>query len=238
MDTRKEKKEKEKNEKRKRIDKEEIEKKCGWWKHSYLCLKQSESGGLGLHTTKDIAVGALILREQPIATNDSIREVAEMVVNDPRIRWLYPCSSRTLCMKKKKQKALKDESKKTKKEKKDIDIALQIVQKNNWGDNGKVQLYLHMSTINHSCIPNTQFTDGGGLYALRDIKADEELTTLYVPTIVNIDDKEVRSQHLKNWMNKCLCSRCTERVIPTKEEINHIETWSFYSKRQTGEFWG
>jgi hypothetical protein len=73
------------------------------------------------------------------------------------------------------------------------------------------ELYLNVSKINHSCLPNTLFhsnpkLDGGRLHALRDIEAGEEITYQYIPLVASL---ELRLQMLqKGWGFSCLCAAC------------------------------
>lgn len=67
--------------------------------------------------------------------------------------------------------------------------------------------------INHSCRPNTGFTDGGlRLFALRDIAAGEEITFDYSTAIM-----------YEEWSLECLCgeSVCRKNILPFHRSGRH-----------------
>jgi SET domain-containing protein len=50
------------------------------------------------------------------------------------------------------------------------------------------ELPIDPGSLNHSCEPNVGWSAAGALVAMRDIRADEELTTDYA---LNLDDRDV-----------------------------------------------
>ncbi|KAH7169910.1 hypothetical protein EDB81DRAFT_774068 [Dactylonectria macrodidyma] len=77
---------------------------------------------------------------------------------------------------------------------------------------GKLQvgLYPTFCRMNHSCTPNTSWmaddvTGTMEVYAVRDIRKDEEITDSYTDVARS---RESRSKELRNWGFDCECSVC------------------------------
>lgn len=75
-------------------------------------------------------------------------------------------------------------------------------------------MFLIQAHLNHNCEPNVRVifgdhkTDGIKVYAKRDIKANEELTTSYVNPAHDVNQ---RLRELRvNWGFKCNCNKCKE----------------------------
>lgn len=75
-------------------------------------------------------------------------------------------------------------------------------------------VFLIQSHLNHNCSPNTsvetemQRTDGLKVFAARDIKSGEELTTTYVNPSHTVHQ---RQRELRvNWGFVCGCAKCKE----------------------------
>jgi tetratricopeptide (TPR) repeat protein len=89
--------------------------------------------------------------------------------------------------------------------------------------NGSMGLWLHSSTINHSCLYNAEHSFIGDMIifrATRDIAKDEEITTLYKE--VNAD-YETRDAALRTWGFSCDCKLCeADRTCPATTQRKHL----------------
>lgn len=79
-----------------------------------------------------------------------------------------------------------------------------------------IGVYLSMSLINHSCVPNTSWTtdmDGPfhnsiALTSLREIAPGEEITISYIPLDAKTSTREERAHHLFQYGFDCDCPAC------------------------------
>lgn len=203
----------------------------GWWKHGGLGVAEHTTKGRYLFATRPVRAGQLILTEQPIFTGKNHEEVAEQMVGDPRFLHLYPPVPPS-------PGAM------------DVEHALKVVASNSWGikvykpDRQRATaIYLHMSMINHSCVPNSCFMKNS-LYALRNIKVGEEVTCSYLlpPKLGDLSAEE-RSRRMSTWFPQCRCTACLVGTKYSVEEMEKLHDWpkgKTPSSREDGnvEFWG
>ncbi|KAF2198011.1 SET domain-containing protein [Delitschia confertaspora ATCC 74209] len=79
-------------------------------------------------------------------------------------------------------------------------------------------IWLHASSINHSCIPNSVRTFVGDIFVLRatrDVKEGEEVVMQYLSPDV---DEKVRAERLGEWGFECRC-----RLCEVDESIGEVE---------------
>jgi hypothetical protein len=120
---------------------------------------------------------------------------------------------------------------------KDLNIR-QITEKlslNIFGINNTILLYIGGSKFNHSCTPNAgQNIDPVSniiiVYALKDIRKDEEITITYFDALSTIENIKTRAEILARWKMKCQCPSCLDQNNPQPLEyfidiINDLNDW-------------
>ncbi|CUM56405.1 putative protein lysine methyltransferase SET5 [Debaryomyces fabryi] len=111
-------------------------------------------------------------------------------------------------------------------------------------------IYLTQSHLNHNCDPNTSVetsttvrTDGLKVFAARDIRAGEELTTTYVNPAYTVQQ---RQRELRvNWGFKCGCQKCKDDLkcqqrrksssTPAAKESKGIREMLIDTKKEIGD---
>lgn len=102
-------------------------------------------------------------------------------------------------------------------------------------DNVHVAIFERASRINHSCAPNTWHswnpkTEKHNIHAIRDIKAEEELTTEYTDCLAI---KEDRQKILKSYGFDCRCQVCDNREAESRRvEIQFLKNEEFGQYKQ------
>lgn len=197
----------------------------GWWKHKNLNVSVSEKGKY-LFTTVRLKAGQHVLTEYPVAVGDCNESVAKQIVDDSRFLHLYPLLE-------------------SKEEKMDLEHAIKVVTSNCWLINRKVDdvaIYLHISMINHSCVPNVCFSDGS-VFTIRDIEVGEELTCSYLkPSKLGGLSALERSKEMQHWFPCCYCSSCKDDKNFSVKEMKEHHSWikgkAPKFAKQKLEFWG
>jgi hypothetical protein len=95
-----------------------------------------------------------------------------------------------------------------------------------WAANAFGSVFLLGSRINHSCTPNVNFAYNSALeketyHAVRDIKAGEELTIMYINGTNRT--RSQRQDELENWGFQCSCSACEDTPQGGKKEKKRVE---------------
>ena len=175
---------------------------------AYKCV-EIKGKGLGMVSTRDIKSGELILEEEPVITLfhgnapnsvqrhfDELSAEKQTAVMELYDRW---ATSQT----------------------KEDKTPVTIFRTNSVGRGAYVRsdedgvLCLELSRFNHSCKPNVchAFADPNErVYAVRDIKAGEELCTYYVNPVQSMEVRQASLQ--RNYGFTCNCEICT---LPEKE---------------------
>jgi len=103
--------------------------------------------------------------------------------------------------------------------------AYAVVRRNAWRlSDGRVALYPHVSTFNHSCRPNAVFCVlNGKVFACRDIQPGEEVTVSYTPQRMYAPTAMRRELLRQTWDFDCACTRCEDprsddRIVETDAE--------------------
>lgn len=176
-----------------------------WWQYDNLCVLKNIHGLRGVFSNNNIEAESLIIKEKAII-GSSQRDLANKIKNDGRFLDLYPNYNH-----------LKSKL-----------MSLVTVQYNHWNHIAdSVSIYLHCSLINHSCAPNAVFIRDqkeGKLYALRNIKAGEEITVSYVTESIGSKlPYNERQLELQTWMPKCLCDICImDNTIETHQKLKEL----------------
>lgn len=163
-----------------------------WWQYKNLKVSNNSRGLRGVFALSKFKAGFIILKEVPVIGSTDL-ELAEKISDNNNWRDLYPMvggsSSHNISEW----------------------PEVSIVNYNNWNVEKGHAIFLHISLINHSCIPNTILITNESesiLYALRDIDENEELTISYLDPIGVPKALLEREEDLKNWMDVCLCDYC------------------------------
>lgn len=161
--------------------------------------------GLGTRATRPILCGSLVLEEQPIlraAMPECMTTMEELT------QWLNDYAE-----------TMTDEVREDMLKlacKTDTPTLLGVYAVNNFGCRGETLVYRRISRLNHSCNPNCAHSFDidrgiGQVWALRDIKEDEELCLTYVELLLE-------GQNRRAYLNEvygfdCDCATCTHPTL-------------------------
>lgn len=87
-------------------------------------------------------------------------------------------------------------------------------------------IFLLGSRMNHSCVPNTDFSYNGTIkketfHTTRDIRAGDELTIMY--TKLTNRDRHKRQIELNKWGFQCTCLACEDTPQGWEREQKRME---------------
>lgn len=168
-----------------------------WWQYDNLYISTNQHGLRGVFAKNDIKPESLICIENCII-GSSKYDLSNKIKNDDRFLDLYSGN--------------------------DMDYGnklMLIVNYNYWRHvNDTISIYLHLSLINHCCVPNAVLIRDNSLssklYALTNIKANEEITISYLELAGIKLSYDMRQYELKSWMDKCLCDTCIMNLSHNK----------------------
>merc|ERR1719343_1545352 len=126
------------------------------------------------------------------------------------------------------------------------------IREGNVRDNSLSALYCYLAKLNHSCEPNTRFDVDAGtgrmvVYALRAIKAGEELTSDYIghgPTFRTMSVEDRRAL-IRPRGFVCLCTKCLREsgekmpqiapIVKANEERDQLGPEGESQKKKNGK---
>ena len=194
-----------------------------WPRHKGLCMpvmvRDLGDKGRGLVASRDFKAGDLIFEENTIVkdVSDNLQFVSKNIsLYGKRIvtqlSKLSESTQKDFLNLTRKQKVMDDESIIPE----EYRIAFAIYVNNSIAGN----LFLDLSLINHSCVPNTMWwmkseqsqQEIQELRAIREIKAGEELTASYLDTsnVFLKDKQEKRNELFRGWNFLCECPSCVK----------------------------
>ena len=219
--------------------------KQDWVRHKKMCfpvvVKDMKDRGKGLVASKDIKMGALIVKEKGAVTMkkqeaesgpEILRQLNNISKEERKQFYSLTKSKRFLDSLETHIKDLAEVDQSIK----DIIDATAIFQNNviTLGTNETCSVYLSHSLLNHSCAPNSSLVPSvanpgvAELRAIRDIKKEEEITVSYILGWSCINRME-RQKELNKWGFICDCSLCG-----SSEEENIIQETSKLVKEKIG----